>query len=190
MRRWFRLLSFFALVLLWGCAAKPLSSDVFINKEYDFSVIKRVAVLPFENLTEDRNAGEIIRYMVLNEIQSIVETVPPGDVEKFLKEKNIQKMSDLTKENLKSMAKALKVDAFVTGYVYKYGESRAGNISLPEVALSLNLIEPEEGTIVFSVTKFATSDNFFARHFGTGITTINQLALKLVREAINELKNI
>lgn len=177
--------------LFSGCAYKASISDaVFINKEYDFSTIKRVAILPFENLAEDRSAGEVVRFVVYNEIQKFVETVPPGDVEKILKQKNITKLSEITKEDLKSIAKTLQVDAFITGYVYKYGETRAGSVTVPEVAFSLNIVEPEEGSIIFSVTKSGTGDSFFARHFGMGITTVNELALKLVREALNELKNI
>lgn len=185
------LLIFLTGLLFSGCAYRaPISDTVFINKDYDFSNIKRVAILPFENLTEDRSAGEIIRFMVYNEIQKFVEAIPPGDVEKILKQKNITKLSEISREDLKGLAKTLQVDAFITGYVYKYGEARTGSLSIPEVAFSLNIIEPEEGSIIFSVTKFETSDSFLARHFGVGITTVNKLALKIVREALNEFKNL
>ncbi len=191
MKKIIRSLFLILILLTLGCAKKFVPSDsVFINKDFDFSIIKRVAVLPFENLTEDRNAGDIIRYMVFNEIQKFIETVPLGDVEKFLRQKNIQKINELTKEDLTSLAHTLKVDALVTGHVYKYGESRTGTINLPEVAFSLVIIEPEEGSIIFGVTKSGRSDSFLAKHFGVGINTVNQLALKLVKEAVDELSKL
>ncbi|MEO0278930.1 MAG: hypothetical protein ABIM21_06610 [candidate division WOR-3 bacterium] len=186
-----RIVFMFFILILTGCGLVPSKpSSLFIDSKYDFGSIKRIAVLPFENLTEDRQAGEVIRYMVINQIQEVVETVPVGDVESYLKRLNITSVKDLTTEQMQRLCRDLKADAVVTGTVYKYGEVRFGNISAPEVSLSIVMMEPESGAIIWSVTAHKTSANFWVKYFGAGSETLSETAFKVVRDAVNTFKKM
>ena len=44
------------LVSLAGCST-AMPATKFTNPKFDFSFVQRVAVLPFENLSNDRQAG-------------------------------------------------------------------------------------------------------------------------------------
>ncbi len=184
------LFSLLCIVILFLGPSHVYSKEVFVNQSFDFGTIKKVIVLPFVNLTEDRSAGDVIRYLVVSELQELVETVFVGDVDRVLKRMNVSDVRELAAEQIKEICKELKADAVITGVVYKYGEARSGNISYPEVVITINMVEPEGGSIVWSVTERKSGGSFLAKHFGLGIRTLNELAIEAVKDAIKTLKNI
>jgi hypothetical protein len=70
----------FMLLIVCGCGGKS-NPGFYINQEIDFSYIKRVAVLPLDNLTGDKFAGDAVRHVVMSELLAtgLVEVSCPGD---------------------------------------------------------------------------------------------------------------
>ncbi|MFH7835553.1 MAG: hypothetical protein QXL51_03045 [Candidatus Aenigmatarchaeota archaeon] len=155
----------------------------------DFSTIKRVAVLPFENFTNERNAGDIVREVVINEflVSDLVDVVLPGDVANVLEKLRIKPGQPLNSEQIKALAQILKVEAVITGTVNKYTEVPYGNISIPEISITLRMVEADSGSIIWSVTKNYKGTSFWSKHFGTGKETMSDSAMKAVKEAIKTL---
>ena len=176
-----------SLIFLSGCSTKV--ETFHISEEYDFSYIKRVAVLPFTNLTDNRNAGEIIRQLVISELlaSGLVDVVHIGNVTRALKRQNITDINSMSVSQIRALGKDLKVQAVILGTVEKYGETRIGAVSAPEVTVTLMMVETDGGSIVWSVTKTRGGANFFARHFGAKPETLSETALRVVREAIQTL---
>lgn len=185
--KWFGMI-FLLLILLTGCGVSPkVQESLFIDENFDFGTIKSVAVLPFENFSDSREAGEIIRQMVIHEIQSVVVARPAADVDKLLAQERINSPKEIDTALMKKIAQQLKVDALVTGVVYKYGETRFGPVPLPEVSINLKIIDPSSGMIVFSVVKSGSGGGFMAKHFGAGIEPISSVALRVVKEAVKSI---
>ncbi len=171
------------LIFLLGCATAS-KEGVHIAENYDFSYIKRVAVLPFDNLSDDRNAGEIIRNLVSSEFlaSGLVEVAYPGDVIASLKKQNISEIKTITVAQMKQIAGELKVQALITGVVTEYGET--GTLRVPRVTLTLTMIEADTGNIIWSVTK--TGSQGPSRLVGKTVT-LSEIAINTVRDAIKTL---
>ncbi|MFH1380522.1 MAG: CsgG/HfaB family protein [bacterium] len=95
---------------LHGCA--PTAA---VKKGYDFSRIKKVAVLPFEGggVTGKIVADDFIRQLLLSDI----EVVEREHIEHLLREQNLDAYSFQDAEIMHKAAETLGVDAFFTGTV-------------------------------------------------------------------------
>lgn len=176
------------MVFLSGCRSAAEHTS-YINPNVDFSYIKSVAVLPFNNLTSDRNADEIIRQMVINEMLATgyVDVAVPGQVLTAIAQKDVRTISSPNAEQIKSVGQALKVQAVIFGSVEQYAEVRSGNVSAPEVTVTIMMADTEAGTIIWSVTQTSGGASFATRHFGARGDTLSETALKVVRAAIRTL---
>lgn len=183
MEKTLRILYILLFLFLTGCATTS-REGVHIAENYDFSYIKRIAILPFDNLSEERNAGEIIRNLVASEFlaSGLAEIVYPGDVIASLKRQNITDIKTLTVAQMKQMAAELKVQALITGVVTEYGES--GTLRIPKVTVTINMIEADTGNIIWSVTK--TGSQGPSRLIGKTVT-LSEIAINTVRDAIKTL---
>ncbi|MEW6570410.1 MAG: hypothetical protein AB1390_04450 [Nitrospirota bacterium] len=180
--------SIFFLLFISGCGGKG-SPAFYISQDVDFSFIKRVAVLPLENLTNEKFAGDAVRQVVISELlaSGLVDVVCPGDVASALDSLKIKHGQTLNAEQIKAVGKALKVQAVIMGAVNKYGEIREGNVSAPEVSITLLMADTSSGSIIWSITKTRGGPSFWAKHFGARSDTMSETVLKVVREAIQTL---
>jgi TolB-like protein len=174
----------FIFLISAGC--RSTISDFHIRQDVDFGFIKKVAVLPFHNLTNERNAGEIIRQIVLSEFlaSGLVDIVVPGEVITAMKSLEIKSISSLNTDQIKALGQVLKVQAVIFGAVEQYGLSTSGTFSAPEITVTLMMADTSSGSIIWSVTKSDRGTSFMARHFGAKSKTLSELALTVVREAI------
>lgn len=161
----------------------------YISQDIDFSFIKKVAVLPFDNLTADKFAGEVVRHVVISELltSGLVEVVVPGDAISAIQNLKIKPGTPLNAQEIRSIGKELKVQAVIIGAVEKYGEIRYGSVSAPEVTITLIMADTSSGSVIWSVTKTRGGASFWARHFGSRAETMSETVLKVVREAIQTL---
>ncbi len=160
-----------------------------IREDIDFSFIKRVAVIPLENLTNEKFAGEIVRQVVISELlaSGLVDVVVPGDVMSAINTLGIQPITSPDAKQIKALGDMLKVQAIVMGSVEEYGETRIGNISVPEVTITLMMADTGTGSIIWSVTKTRAEASFMAKHFGAKTKSMSETVLAVVREAIQTL---
>jgi len=185
----FMLSLLFAVLLGAGCGGAKVAPAFYVNPETDFSFVKRVAVLPFDNLTNDKFAGDAVRQIVISELlaSGLVDVTCPGDAIAAMEKLKLKQGQSPTAEDIKAIGKALKVQAVILGAVNKFGEIREGNISAPEVAITLMMADASSGSIIWSVTKTRGGAGFMARHFGARSETMSETVLAVVREAIRTL---
>jgi len=176
------------LYFLTGCGGK-ISPSHYVNQDTDFGFIKRVAVLPLDNLTNEKFAGDAVRHIVISEFlaSGLVDVTCPGDVISAIETLKLKTGQSPNAEQIKAIGKALKVQAVIFGAVNKFGEVREGNISSPEVSITLMMADTSSGSIIWSVTKTRGGADFWAKHFGARADTMSEAAMKVVREAIQTL---
>ncbi len=176
------------LLLISNCGGRGAPS-FYINQDIDFSFIKRVAVMPFENLTNEKFAGDAVRQVVISEllVSGLVEVVCPGDVVAACESLKLKQGQSPNIEQIKTIGKNLKVQAVILGAVNRYGEVREGNISAPEVSITLMMADANSGSIIWSVTKARGGASFWSKHFGARADTMSETVLKVVRDAIQTL---
>jgi hypothetical protein len=176
-----------ALVLGAGCGSRqPL---YHINPEIDLSYVKRVVVLPFENLTDEKYAGDIVRQIVTSELlaSGLVDVVVPGETKGIMSSLGVKNITALTAEEFREVGKKLKVQGIVFGSVEKFGLSQLGGATAPEVTITIMMAESSSGIIAWSVTRTRVGANFLARHFGARAETLSETALDVVRDAVETL---
>lgn len=174
-------------LMLSGCrASTPVHH---IDPDVDFSFFKKVAVLPLDNLTNNKSAGEIVKQVVISELlaSGLVDVVIPGEVLSAIGELGIQNISTLNRRQIKALGKALQVEAVIMGAVEQYGEVRSGNVSAPEVTITLMMADVESGNIIWSITLTRGGLDFMARHFGAKSETMSETVQGVVREAVQTL---
>lgn len=176
-------------VLSLGCRG---SATYHISQDMDFGSVKRVAVLPLDNLTNERYAGEIVRQVVISELlaSGLVDVVVPGEVIAAIQKLRLKPEESLNAEQIKAVGKDLKVQAVILGSVGRFGEVRVGNISAPEISITLMMADTSSGSIVWSATRTSGGAGFMARHFGARSDTMSESVLKVVREILRTLTKI
>lgn len=179
---------FLALLVVTGCRSGGVPT-YHISEDIDFSFYKRVAVMPLDNMTTEKYAGDIVRQVVISEIlaSGLLDAVVPGEVMSAVNELGIKTVTSLNAKQIKSLGNALGVEAIIMGSVEEYGMVKAGSATAPQVTITLMMADAETGSIVWSITKTRGGASFMARHFGARHETISETVLMLVREAIQTL---
>ena len=182
------LLLIISLFMLIGCRGN-MQTPYHVSKDVDFSFIKKVAVLPLENLSREQAAGEIVSRLTISELlaSGLLNVVVPGEVMSIVNELNIENTSSLNKKQIKEIGRALSVQGIVMGSVEQYGYAKIGSSTVPEITISLMMVETGTGDIIWSVTKRRGGDGFLSRHFGASSQTLSKTALDVVREAVGTL---
>src|SRR3989304_10295899 len=93
-----------------GCAGRGTPS-FYIRQDYDFSYIKKVAVLPLDNLTNEKFAGEAVRQVVICELLAtgLVDVVVPGEADTTIEKLGLRSIKSLSAEQIKTISNSLKV---------------------------------------------------------------------------------
>jgi TolB-like protein len=183
---------FLVFALFSGCGTKVSgdSASFFISPEYDFSFIKRIAVLPFENLTNEKNAGFIIMYSVSNAflVSNLVDVALPGDALNAFYQFRVSSGNQLSSQQLNQICNTLKVQAVVTGSINKYELKSEGYVTYPEISFTMMMVDCESGNIIWSISKSTEKPGVFVRHFGAKSETLNEALDRLVKEAVGTFK--
>jgi TolB-like protein len=182
-------MSILAVLFFNCCGGGKGTPGFYINRDVDFSFFKRVAVLPFENLTNERFAGAMVRQVVISELLAtgLVEVNVPGDPIDAIENMRLKPDEPLSADQIKELGKKLKVQAVILGAVEEFGLVRYGNVSAPEVSITLMMADVTSGSIIWSVTKTKGGASFWSRHFGTRSDTMSETVLEVVREALQTL---
>src|SRR4030066_1536318 len=177
-----------SVLLMFVCGCATNTSTQYVRQNFDYKNIERMAVLPFESLTNDEYAGEKIRKTVITELLSRgVDVIEPGEVTRVLIEQKIKSLSSVRTADLQNMAKTLGVEELMMGSVEAYGISRGISVTYPEVSINVRLVEASSGNIIWSVCQTSGGPGFWTRHFGAEGMSLSEAANKVVKEAIDTL---
>jgi TolB-like protein len=156
-----------ATILLAACAS-TMKPTRFTNPKIDFSFVERVAVLPFENLSTDQQAGfRATRLLVTDLLASgAVDVVEPGEVTAALA-KFPGRVTRPNIEQIVSLGKTLGVQAVIAGAVSQSEVLRSGAAGISTVTLDAQMIETESGAIIWAATHTQKSSPLAAKVLGT-----------------------
>lgn len=153
-----------ALLLLATCAGcgSLMESRSFVNPQTDFSFYKRVGLLPFKNMAEDRLAGEKVTEHFMTEllIAGELEVMDPGQfnavVSQVAKTNVPVSTLDLSSEQLTRVAEFAKVQGIFMGTVQDYKMIQLGGDQYPLISMTVKFIDAPTGTVVWQNTVSAT----------------------------------
>lgn len=179
----------FALILfvlsLLGCKG-PMS---YMHPSADFTYIKRVAIAPLMNLTTDKFADDRVMNVVATEIlrRGVFDVVEFGEVEKVLREEGLKEDKLVSKNIAARAGKRLNIEAMIIGSVMEYGVSRVGGSSLPEVSITLKLVDVSSYTILWEATYSEKGTNILDQLFGIRRESPEDLCREVVEEMFDTL---
>ncbi|MFV9690012.1 MAG: hypothetical protein ACNY01_03495 [Desulfobacteria bacterium] len=178
-------LSVIALLFLGGC--KQVLS--YLHPTADFTYVKRVAIAPFINLTNDKFAGGKVRNVVATEVLrcGVFDVVEFGEVVKVLREEGMKDDGQISRHIAARAGKRLNIQAIFMGSVLEYGVTRVGGSSVPEVSISMKLLDTNSYTILWEATHNRKGTNVLNQLFGVRRWTPEDLCKKVVIEMIGTL---
>jgi hypothetical protein len=176
-----------SIFLFTGCAGVP--EGVYFNENMDFGSLKRVAVLPLQNLSGDDAAAERVRdtFMAMLLATEAVYVPPAGEVARGVERAGIRDATAPSVEEVQKLAGILKVEALITGTLREYGTVRSGASSANVISFSLRMIEAEAGTIVWSASSTKGGITIGDRLFGAGGEPMNDVTEQAIEDLLDKL---
>lgn len=178
-----------ALALSAGCAGKRPAEVTYHDPNMDFSLLQKVAVLPFENLTTTTAAADRVRdvFMTMMQATGTVYVMPPGEVARGVDRASVAGPTAPTAEEVVNLGKVVGVDAVITGVLREYGEVRSGSASAGVVSLSVQMMETQTGKVVWSASSTRGGVDAADRLFGGGGQPMDQVTADAVRDLLDKL---
>ena len=191
MRHGLSVAALLSLLTLVGCGGS-MKTTRFANPNFDFSFVERVAVVPFDNQTNDRQAGLRATRLTITELlaSGAVDVVEPGEVQAALSKitgAQINRGVSPSTEQVVSVGQALGVQALIMGTVTQSENLRSGSVPIPVVTLDVHLLETETGAPVWAATHTEKGAGFGAKLLGTGGEPISQTTRRCVRRIVKTL---
>ena len=137
-------------LLAAGCASGP---RLYVNSQADLAFYKKIAVLPFTNLSAERFAGERVTRGFLTELtmSEHYQIIDPGEFSSLL-----DKMGALPGSaglydpaKLKDAASQVGANGILRGAVTEFRMARSGSSEMPVVAFDVELIDVATSNVVW-----------------------------------------
>lgn len=175
-----------AIALSGGCA--PRASG-FVRDDVDFSFIRRVAIYPFSNLTQDIHAAQKVQSIFVTEVLGTdeLEVVDRGEMLAAIAELKLAPDAILGPQQVMALAKRLEADALFFGTVEEFGLERSSRDATHVVTVSYQLNEGQTGRTVWSSQSRTDGASLMRKLFGGGSDSLYDVARANVRAALGTL---
>lgn len=181
------LLSFFPILFIF--AFSYVEANEGVNNHQSVVVLKNIAILPFENLTENPAATKTIAELVKKELRGKGWVFITRDeaVEEFLAKRRIRYTGGITRLAVREIGKVLGVDAVLVGSVNQFsgasGQFSDANGKI-NVGVTARLVNTIDGSIIWADT-LSYTDAEFVGLLGLGhITSIDVLSSKVAKDLV------
>ncbi|HBR16776.1 MAG: hypothetical protein A3G39_04525 [Deltaproteobacteria bacterium RIFCSPLOWO2_12_FULL_43_16] len=175
-----------SLLLIAGCtvSAKPVQPSDAGKK------IKKIAVLPFYNMSGQKDAGKIVANVFVTEMfkSGRFRVEEPGNVVQFMIQERMDTIGEIEIERLKILGKRLSVDAVVVGTVEEFDDGRGGAYPSPIVSITARMIDSNSGQLIWSAQNKKKGDDYIIIFDFGEIRSVTTLTQKVVKELIDTIK--
>ncbi|MBU0945752.1 MAG: hypothetical protein KJ804_19090 [Proteobacteria bacterium] len=178
-----------SLLSIYGCSSKDPSIQTYLREGTDLSYVTRVAILPFENNTQDEYASKRIRDITATQIMAmgLFDVADKGVVDSALSEMGIDPSTPLDVPLVKQLSQRLNVQSLIIGTVNNIGESRQGSFSYPEISLTLQLLDGESSVILWRTSDTLSGYSLSDRLFGLDPMDSFQITVELLDNMLSTI---
>ncbi|MBP2300614.1 hypothetical protein [Azospirillum picis] len=184
-------------VLLAGCSVGRINSRDFSSPGGGLPAGATIAVLPFENLTNHPNAGQIAADLVSTELygQAGIRAVDTGRVRARLAaakpatgpaadaSADAGSPAEGAPVDAQAAGRLLGVDAVLAGSVSEYGYQH-GLREEPVVGLNARLVRSSDGVVLWTSSQSEAGRGWFSRD------SVNNVAQRVVTRMIESLRPV
>jgi len=164
-----------------------------MNPTANFSYIKKVAVLPFSNFSDDKFADEKVRNALTMELMSrhVFDVLEHGEVSKvfnFLREEGVDdgRIVQLDKETMKLLGGKLGVQAIIMGSVDEYSGKRGG-FSNNVVSISVKMLDTDSGVVLWQASTSEVGSGAWRQMLGMEQLDMSILTNNAVKKILGTL---
>ena len=183
------ILLLFLALLLSSCSTKS-DMQSYVRQDVDLGYITRIAVIPFENNTNDKYSSERVRDMAITQTLALglFDVVDKGIIDNALREEAIDLVNNsLNNTDLLRLGQILGTEAFLLGTVDQAGTVQRGPISYPQLSLTLRLLDIKSGKIIWQASGNESGYSPAKRLFGISTDDEFRVAFKLMRKLLNSI---
>lgn len=185
-----RLFTALALVaLMSGCAAGP---RLYVNRQADMTMYKRVVVVPLANLSGDPYApGRILRafsteLVIADRFQIVDPSLLLGELEKTGTTPDATGQIDLNR--LRDAATTLKATAVIRGSVTEYAMHRQGTDEYPVVSFDCEMVDVQTGIVIWRMAITQSGRGRLPIVGGMGERTFSRVTEQACKRAVAVLR--
>lgn len=181
-------LIFNTIIILLSCTSSPHS---YLREGRELSQVKKVAVLPFKNITDHREAGKIITNMFVQKLfnSNIYSVEEMGNIRDFFVRQRIREKGEVDLDTISMLGAQLGTDAVILGTVEEYYQKGGGRgETSPKVGLSVRMLSIKTGAILWKCHHQRSGDDYIIVLDWGKVRTANLLALKVIGEIISTLR--
>lgn len=144
----------------------------------------KLAILSFENLSENPDASEYVMPLVKDRLQRKgFDIIDEATVNRFVIKERIRTIAYIPSDRAIKMGKELGVEAIMLGSVNEFEVSEN-----PQISLSARIIDTSNGSIAWAENISIAGEDFFGI-FGIGvIKDIGSLTIKAVERLVDSIK--
>ena len=181
-----------ALVLLAsaaGCSSRHQAEVTFHEPTMDFSLVRKVAVIPFANMSTTQTADERVRDVFMTMLQATAQmyVLPMGEVQRGFSRVEMPNPTAPSDQEVVALAKVLGCDAVITGSVLEYGEARSGSAAAGYISVTVQMLEAGTGKLVWSAQSTKGGITAADRMFGGGGQPMNVVTADAVSQLLDAL---
>jgi len=174
---------------LSGCASGP---RLYVNPQADMTFYKRVAVLPFGNLSQDRFAGERVSRAFITELvlADRFQVIEPADFASALDKVGGLPGGDgvFDPEKVKLAMTQINATGLIRGSVTEYSTRRSGNQDSPLLSFDVEMVDIASGAIVWRASINRQGKGRFPIIGGGGSSTFSSLIEDACGEVVQRLE--
>jgi len=176
-----------ALIFLAGCGG--MGATKFVHPDFDFAFVEKIAVVYFENLSNDQAAGaKATRYFTTALLATeAFEVVEPGEVSLALEKFGLVSTAQLTQEQVMTLGRELGAQGVFLGSLSEATSIRSGATTVSVVTVVVRLLETETGVTVWSATNTEDSSSFWSSLFGTGQKSPSEVMRRCIDGCLDTL---
>jgi hypothetical protein len=174
------------LAVLPGCSPKATS---LVREDVDYSFIRRVAVYPFQNLTQDVHANDRVYPIFVAQLldRQAVEVVEFGAVLSAMAQMQLSYDSVLAPEQVVELGGILAVDGIFFGSIEEYGVERVSRDQTYSITASYSLAETQTGITVWNAQTRSQGSSVWRKLFGGGSASLYSVSRQNVENALGTL---
>lgn len=171
-------------MLAWGCAPAP---SYHTDPALATGFVRRVAVMPLENHTQERFVEERVRDLLSTQIMSLgfFEVLEKGDLRRFLNDEvQGQDKSKIPHSIARRLGREFGLQAYMAGSVDEYTLERNGSYTYPLVAVTLRLVDINSGKILWQASHAGSGYSTTDRLLGLESDNLHQVAKQLIEDLL------
>ena len=176
-----------AMFLAAGCSRPVLKGRAQPSKTKDqFTRIKRVAIFPFENYTDAKDADKTIDTLLgptVRDTELFDDVEDTRFVRDVMKKLKITATDILDKEVVKKLGDEMNVQGIIYGKVVNFGKGKEKDAA-PQVTMDLALVEPSTGAVLWVGNVSNYGGLTVGKVFGV---TEGRTDIEVAREAVRKL---